>query len=1071
MAPHSVSKSVLPGLLLVLALAGVTQPAEADVSAVSKARWLRAQAPYLYNQGVGLGYNNSAGVTLFPQGQAVTVPNGCTHIGGSPPGYNEFPNVTVHMTEYVGRWRHPTLGNIFGKASADNCGPCNNTCPCNLSEGRSFGYFPEPNASPYGFGDTNDHYGFEATAQQFDYPFSSNWSYPQDTFDILLQPETSDGFEYAWVPLSEAVNSSETFQIEGNAPCCIPLSEDDRDNIYSDNHNTSWVWYDSSFRPTGENITGSLMGTCNLAAQEAAFTWYAFAYRHVPGDAEPMVLITRSTSSGSASALTANAQAVFSAPNAILQPLPLGGSSSNFQPMNFTANWTSATELVSAFPANYALANQCRSTVTTGNNESSTYVPAWYSGGAINGTDVPAPWAIAALQPAKISILLYNTQGPNIFGDYSYDYTFAPSGETASQTSEDGHFLFQLNGLTPCCIASMVPSTNETDDMVSVGDVIGWCDPVQHTAAITWLGRTVQQDFDDARMLNVVLTRLPGPDYSGLIAGVVIGGVAAIALTAILLYSMRWSARSYRFRSYKRLIEDHVHTLVLGLRSEHMLPYGSKRKGDAADEIDVEDGTRVALANDRFFNLLPFVNRMPRNQFYANLSSSVAHGCLDSWTGFRGTHPKKMNHGVLDHRFDGKSAQALAYAILKHESLWSATDRAIVQQWPKGSKGRRRIIADIEDILSSPDTTDFLEGLDQEPLYADEINSRGCWTMLARLLCCALPPHRISNKEFTDGTSAYDSTNDDALTGDSSYMTGDSDAFSQRKQPADILSGILKELQLSDWEIRAAELEIMKHPDGSNVVLGAGAFGQVFKAKWNGVQTVAVKQLIQSTSDKAKTDFLREVAILKKLRAENVVRFLGVSADQEQTQLVTEFMAGGDLFHAMQSDRRRSEFNWYNTGRRVALDVARGLAFLHSQQIVHFDMKSPNILLARDLTAKIADVGLAKIMQNDLFTNVSAIGTMSWAAPELLTGMGDVSAKVDVYSEGVVLWEIVTQETPRFGTSWWRAPRIPEECPQWVADLIEQCMSPDPSKRPTSREVYQRLQSGAQTNLQQQESM
>ncbi|KAK9802724.1 hypothetical protein WJX73_001425 [Symbiochloris irregularis] len=470
--------------------------------------------------------------------------------------------------------------------------------------------------------------------------------------------------------------------------------------------------------------------------------------------------------------------------------------------------------------------------------------------------------------------------------------------------------------------------------------------------------------------------------------------------------------------------------------------------------MEEETGSRVALANDRFFNLLPFVNRMPRNQFYANLALNVAHGCLSKWTNFSGTQPKKLNHGVLDDRYSGKAAQAPAYAILKHESLWSATDRAIVQQWPKGMSGRKRIIADIEDILSSPDTTDFMEGLDMEPLYADEIDSEGWCTTIARMFCCSLPPHRISHKEFTDGASIYDSTLQDTFDNESTYL---SCTESMRRDPADILSGILKELHLSDWEIKAAELEVMKHPDGSKVILGAGAFGQVFKAKWNGVQIVAVKQLIQATSDKAKTEFLREVAILKKLRAENVVRFLGVSADQDQTQL---FMAGGDLFHAMRSSNRKSEFNWYNTGRRIALDVARGLAFLHSQHIVHFDLKSPNILLARDLTAKIADVGLAKIMQNELFTNVSAIGTMAWAAPELLTGQGDVSAKLDVYSEGVVLWEIVTQETPRFGQQWWRAPRVPEECPQWVADLINQCMSPDPSKRPTSREVYQRLQSG-----------
>lgn len=59
-------------------------------------------------------------------------------------------------------------------------------------------------------------------------------------------------------------------------------------------------------------------------------------------------------------------------------------------------------------------------------------------------------------------------------------------------------------------------------------------------------------------------------------------------------------------------------------------------------------------------------------------------------------------------------------------------------------------------------------------------------------------------------------------------MTGSSETFSQRnKAPADILSGILKDLQLSDWEIKAAELEIMKNSDGSNAILGAGAFGQV----------------------------------------------------------------------------------------------------------------------------------------------------------------------------------------------------------------------------------------------------
>ncbi len=70
-------------------------------------------------------------------------------------------------------------------------------------------------------------------------------------------------------------------------------------------------------------------------------------------------------------------------------------------------------------------------------------------------------------------------------------------------------------------------------------------------------------------------------------------------------------------------------------------------------------------------------------------------------------------------------------------------------------------------------------------------------------------------------------------------------------------------------------------------------------------------------------------------------------------------------------------------GRRIALDTARGLHFLHSRKIVHFDLKSANILLSRDFTAKIADVGLAKIMQQQFLSTLYCIGTFAWAAPEV----------------------------------------------------------------------------------------
>ena len=70
-------------------------------------------------------------------------------------------------------------------------------------------------------------------------------------------------------------------------------------------------------------------------------------------------------------------------------------------------------------------------------------------------------------------------------------------------------------------------------------------------------------------------------------------------------------------------------------------------------------------------------------------------------------------------------------------------------------------------------------------------------------------------------------------------------------------------------------------------------------------------------------------------------------------------------------------------GRRIALDVARGLHFLHSRRVVHFDLKSANILLARDHTAKIADVGLAKIMHRQFLSTLFNVGTFAWSAPEV----------------------------------------------------------------------------------------
>ncbi|KAL3148045.1 protein kinase activity protein [Trebouxia sp. C0009 RCD-2024] len=287
----------------------------------------------------------------------------------------------------------------------------------------------------------------------------------------------------------------------------------------------------------------------------------------------------------------------------------------------------------------------------------------------------------------------------------------------------------------------------------------------------------------------------------------------------------------------------------------------------------------------------------------------------------------------------------------------------------------------------------------------------------------------------------------------------------------------------SDWEIDVADVVIGLRPDGRKWELGAGAFSVVYRGLLRGVQVVAVKVFNdgpQYTSDSSQermqtlhalklqrqTLIKQEIAVLKSCRDRNIVQFVGACIQRDQTMLITEYMEGGDLYHAIAQDST-GRFSWYkrNTqqqgsrqvgmGRRIALDVARGLHFLHSRKIVHFDLKSANILLARDNTAKIADVGLAKIMHRQFLSSLYNVGTFAWSAPEVLLGKSTCTEKVDIYSYGVVLWEICAGEAPTGRQL--RPLRVPEECPQATADVVEQCLHEDADVRPSAREIVDKL--------------
>ncbi|KAG2324498.1 hypothetical protein Bca52824_007226 [Brassica carinata] len=194
---------------------------------------------------------------------------------------------------------------------------------------------------------------------------------------------------------------------------------------------------------------------------------------------------------------------------------------------------------------------------------------------------------------------------------------------------------------------------------------------------------------------------------------------------------------------------------------------------------------------------------------------------------------------------------------------------------------------------------------------------------------------------------------------------------------------------------------------------------------------------------------------------------------------VTEYMVDGSLRHVLvrrdrHLDRRKRLI--------IAMDAAFGMEYLHSKNIVHFDLKCDNLLVnlkdpSRPI-CKVGDFGLSKIKRNTLVSG-GVRGTLPWMAPELLNGSSSkVSEKVDVFSFGIVLWEILTGEEPYANMHYGAIiggivnntlrPTIPAFCDDEWRTLMEECWAPNPTARPSFTEIAGRLRvmSSAATSTQ-----
>uniref|UniRef100_A0AAQ5ZX78 Tyrosine-protein kinase n=1 Tax=Amphiprion ocellaris TaxID=80972 RepID=A0AAQ5ZX78_AMPOC len=250
-----------------------------------------------------------------------------------------------------------------------------------------------------------------------------------------------------------------------------------------------------------------------------------------------------------------------------------------------------------------------------------------------------------------------------------------------------------------------------------------------------------------------------------------------------------------------------------------------------------------------------------------------------------------------------------------------------------------------------------------------------------------------------------------------------------------------------EWEIPRESLKLERR-------LGAGQFGEVWKGVYNNDRSVAIKNLKMGTM--SVEAFLAEANMMKNLQHPRLVRLFAV-VTQEPIYIVTEYMENGSLVDYLKTTEGSSLP--MNTLIDMASQVADGMAFIEQKNYIHRDLRAANILVSHELICKIADFGLARLIEDNEYTaREGAKFPIKWTAPEAIN-YGTFSIKSDVWSFGILLTEIVTYgRIPYPGMSnpeviqnlerGYRMP-IPENCPESLYNIMCQCWTEEPENRPT----------------------
>lgn len=259
------------------------------------------------------------------------------------------------------------------------------------------------------------------------------------------------------------------------------------------------------------------------------------------------------------------------------------------------------------------------------------------------------------------------------------------------------------------------------------------------------------------------------------------------------------------------------------------------------------------------------------------------------------------------------------------------------------------------------------------------------------------------------------------------------------------------------------------------IKVGEGAFGSVYKIREKNTKKIyaakILKYELESYEDNMLINLSREINIISKLNYPNILKFIGYSSrnlkDEPKPTIVTEFILNGSLNDILDNERNGlASPDWNDTKKLINIyGIAAGMAYLHSRNILHRDLKPDNIYLDDFLFPKIGDFGLSKKL-TDLINGIAYIkGTFPYLSPEILVDEKYMKAS-DVYAFGMVVYEIMTTKKPLEGFTQFQIifqvprgyrPPIDNLVPECYRNLINKCWQKKPEKRPTFKQIIQLL--------------